>query len=69
MKPKRGQAGGRALFRARGPAHMAAIGKRGAAVFWRRYKLAPVGTSQFAIVRRADGAVVNFLDGAPWVRV
>jgi general stress protein YciG len=56
-----GRRGGRATFARHGRAHMQTIGRRGAATFWRRYHMAPVGTSQWAIVKRTTGEVVNFI--------
>jgi general stress protein YciG len=53
-----GRRGGRATFARHGRAHMQTIGRRGAATFWRRYHLAPVGIAAFAIVRRDTGAPV-----------
>lgn len=54
-----GQIGGRATLARYGPDHMRTIGRRGAATFWRRYSLAPVGLSDFAIVRRETNEVIS----------
>ena len=59
-----GRRGGLATVAKHGADHMSAIGKRGAATFWKRYKMQPVGSSDFAIVKRNDDRVViAFLSG------
>jgi hypothetical protein len=45
---------------------MQKIGKKGARVFYERYKLEPAGTSDFAVVHRETGEVVAFLSGRPF---
>ena len=66
-KQQAGKRGGLATLARYGSEHMSAIGKRGAAVFWKRYKLEPTGLSDFAIVNRQTGAIKNFLSGGvPW---
>jgi hypothetical protein len=66
-KQSAGQIGGRETLARYGPEHMSAIGKRGAAVFWKRYKLEPAGLSDFAVVNRQTGVIKNFLSGGvPW---
>ena len=62
----RARLGGLAVLRKYGHSHFSTIGRRGAATFWRRYKFAPVGTSQFAVIRRRDGVAVAFLSGIPF---
>ena len=57
--------GGRSTHAKYGSEHMRAIGKRGAKVFWTRYSMKPVGTSGWAILRRADNSVVNFIGSLP----
>lgn len=57
--------GGRACAKKHGSAHMSKIGQCGAKTFYQRYKFTPAGTSAFAIVRRSDGAVVNFVGSLP----
>jgi len=47
-----GRIGGRATVEKHGREHMRAIGKRGAAVTWARYYLAPLNESQYAMVDR-----------------
>jgi general stress protein YciG len=62
-KRQAGRLGGRATFAKHGRAYMQTIGRRGAAVFWQRYTLAPVDIAAFAIVERATGrpvALTNF---------
>jgi hypothetical protein len=60
-----GRRGGLATFAKHGRAHMAAIGKRGALTFWKRYQVHPAGTSGWAIIRRATGEVVNTIGSLP----
>lgn len=64
-KRQAGQAGGRQTVRRHGAEHMAAIGRKGAAVFWRRYRVHPVGQSGWAILRRDNGELVNFIGSHP----
>ena len=64
-KRQAGQLGGRATVARHGREHMQAIGKRGAAELWRRYELRPAGLSDFALIRKSDGALVAYLSGAP----
>lgn len=67
MKHKEwGRRGGRATVAKHGKEHMRTIGKRGAAAFWKRYTLRPVGTSDFAITDRETGEVLAFLSGKPF---
>lgn len=68
-KAEAGRLGGLATARKYGPAYMAAIGRRGAARFFARYELQPVELTRFAIVRKSDGKVVNYLDGNPFAKV
>lgn len=42
--------------------HMRNIGKRGAKAFWSKYRLIPIGTSQFAIVCRVTGKFINYIE-------
>jgi hypothetical protein len=60
-----GRRGGLATVAKHGRSHMAAIGKRGAATFWKRYRLSPVGTYQWAILRRDTNEAVNFIGSLP----
>lgn len=55
--------GGRSTVAKYGSAHMSQIGKRGAAVLWKRYRLVPIATSQFALVHKATGKVVSIQPG------
>ena len=52
------QEAGRKLVAQYGVEHMRAIGRRGAAAFWKKYHLSPVDIAAFAIVERATGRVV-----------
>ncbi len=64
MKRKEwGKRGGKATVKKHGKEHMRAIGKRGAQKFWKLYSLRPVGTSDFAIVRRDNGQVIALTSG------
>lgn len=56
-----GRLGGLKTLERHGRDHMQAIGRRGAQVFWQRYHLVPCELSDFAIVERATGRVVNLL--------
>lgn len=67
-KAECGRLGGLATARKYGSAYMAAIGRRGAARFFARYELQPVELTRFAIVRKSDGIVVNYLDGNPFAK-
>lgn len=58
-----GRRGGLATFAKYGVGHMKVIGAKGAKVFYSRYRLTPVGTSQFAIVCRETNEVKAFLNG------
>jgi hypothetical protein len=58
-----GRRGGLSPLARYGVDHFRKIGIEGARVFWKRYRFSPVGTSQFALVRRDTGALVAFLDG------
>jgi len=58
-----GRRGGLATLAKYGAAHMKVIGAKGAKVFHSRYRLDPVGTSQFAIVNRETNEVKAFLNG------
>lgn len=64
-KARAGRLGGLATVQRYGRAHMASIDRRGAEGLWKRYELRPAGTSDFALVRKSDGAVVAFLSGRP----
>lgn len=64
-KADAGRLGGLATVRRHGRAHMAKIGKRGAAATWARYELRPAGLADFAMIRKSDGLLVAFLSGRP----
>lgn len=61
-----GRQGGLQTVARHGVEHMRRIGRKGAAAFHSRYSIAPVGTSQYAVVRRGTNVVVAFLDGLPF---
>lgn len=65
-KQKQGRAGGLALVAKYGREHMQRIGKRGAAVTWKRYSLSPVGMSNYALVSRETGEVKAVLNSSDW---
>jgi general stress protein YciG len=58
-----GKRGGRATLAKHGRDHFAAIGRKGAATFWKRYTMRPAGTSDFAIVDRKTNEVIAFTSG------
>lgn len=60
-----GALGGRATVAKHGSAHMQKIGKRGAAVTWQRYHLAPIGQSGWAMVNRVTNEVKTFVNYIP----
>jgi len=62
-KAEAGRLGGLATAEKYGSEYMAAIGRKGYEVFHRKYYLTPIGTSDFAIVRRKDGKVIKTLNG------
>lgn len=62
-KQSAGQKGGRATVEKHGREHMSRIGKRGAAVFWKRYEFQPTGLNDFAIVKRETREVIAFVSG------
>jgi hypothetical protein len=49
-----------------GVQHFKRIGSKGAKVFHSRYKLTPVGISDFAVVNRLTGEVRAFISGMPF---
>lgn len=55
--------GGKALFNKYGREYMSEIGKRGAQAFYRKYKLVPYGTNQFAIVDRSTERIIKVKNG------
>lgn len=59
-KQEAGRKGGQTTAATHGSDHMATIGRKGAAEFWRRYRMVPHGTNAFAIVNRETGAVVAY---------
>ena len=65
-RSKAGRRGGRSTLTKYGVDHFREIGKRGASVFHKRYRLEPVNISNFAIVNRETGEVKAFLNGVPF---
>lgn len=63
-KAQAGARGGKATAERHGRDHMAAIGRKGAAEFWHRYRVMPHGTNLFAIISRETGAVVGYMGAA-----
>jgi len=57
-KQQAGQIGGRATVAKHGRDYMQAIGRKGAAVTWTRYYLAPVGQTEYAMVERATNKII-----------
>ncbi len=62
-KAEAGRIGGKQTAAKYGSKYMAEIGRRGARSFWARYALKPAGTSNYAIVERATGQIINFTTG------
>ena len=58
-----GRRGGMATYSKHGRDHMQKIGRRGAAVFWKRYTMRPLGTSDFAIIERETDQVIAVTSG------
>ena len=61
-----GRRGGMRTLEKHGVDHFKKIGAIGARVFHRRYRLAPVGLDNFAIVNRETNEVKAFLNGLPF---
>lgn len=59
-KSQAGRLGGLATFRKYGSGYMSRIGKRGAKSFWKKYKILPYKTSNYAIVDRETNTAKNF---------
>lgn len=57
-KARAGSLGGRVTVARYGKAHMAEIGRRGAATLWQRYHLTPAGLNGWALIRKADNQVI-----------
>ncbi len=64
-KQTAGRKGGQTTVTRHGRAHMQAIGKRGAAVTWSKYHLAPIGQSGWAMVDRTTNEVKTFVNYIP----
>ncbi|HEY3310640.1 MAG TPA: hypothetical protein VGK00_03270 [Anaerolineales bacterium] len=62
-KQSAGALGGKTTLARFGPSHFAQIGRRGAAMTWQRYRLTPVGSSDFAMVDRKTGEVKALISG------
>ena len=62
-KTQAGSKGGRATVAKYGSAYMQAIGRKGAQVTRARYRLAPIGTNNFAMIDRKTGEIrATFFD-------
>ncbi len=57
-KKQAGSIGGRATVARHGREHMQQIGARGAMATWTRYKLIPVGQTEYAMTERATGKII-----------
>lgn len=62
---ERARKGGRGVVKALGVEHMRKIGQAGAQRFYTLYEWQPIATSQFALVRKSDHAIIAFSDGSP----
>lgn len=58
-KTERARMGGIALREKYGNKHFKRIGARGGRATWKKYRLIPYGTYQFALVNRSTGEVRN----------
>lgn len=65
-KTQAGRLGGLATSKKHGKIHMREIGKKGAAVTWSRYFIAPVGQSHYAMVRKSDNVIISTNLSIPW---
>ena len=66
MTPQQaGRIGGQRTFTRYGADHMRRIGREGARVFWSRYKVHPLSTSQWGIFSRANGGLVAVIGTLP----
>lgn len=64
-KREAGRRGGLATVKKHGREHMQKIGRAGAMVLHKRYKLEPVDLNDFALVDRETGALKARLSGLP----
>ncbi|MDX9690747.1 MAG: hypothetical protein RBT70_09890 [Alphaproteobacteria bacterium] len=62
-KKQAGRRGGMTTLARHGRDHFSRIGKRGAAAFWKAYRLQPYGIGDYAVVKIANGAIVALLSG------
>lgn len=62
-KAEAGRLGGRKTATTHGSEYMRALGLKGATAFWKKYKLVPVSTNNFAIINRATEQVVGYTNG------
>lgn len=51
--------GGLALFKKLGVKHMSKIGKKGAAKFYEKYSVLPIGTNKWAIISKETNLVIK----------
>lgn len=58
-----GRKGGLATFKKYGRDHMREVGRLGAMAFWDKYRVTPLGTSDFAIYNKSTGEFVNTMNG------
>lgn len=63
-KSEAGRLGGLTTSRRYGKIYMREIARRGAAMFWKKYRLSPIGMANFAIVDRQTNKIVGFM--AKW---
>lgn len=61
-----GRRGGIQTLKKHGVDHFKKIGAKGAQTLHRRYRLAPVGQDNFALVNRETNEVKAFLNGLPF---
>lgn len=59
-------AGGKAVFKKYGKAHMVTLGKRGARAFYDKYVWRPVPVGKWAIVRKSDNVIIKVIGERPF---
>ncbi len=61
-----GSKGGKATFEKYGSKYMSEIGRKGAIAFYAKYRLVPVYTSGWGLVRKSDQKIVTVWNVLPW---
>ena len=63
-KSEAGRKGGRATVQKYGRSYMREIGRKGAETFWRRYRVLPVGVSQYGLVEKDSGKLLTIYNSS-----